>query len=53
MRLKWEYMLTAVFLTFAVIFLLLIALQINLGKNYRAQKLEAWLCTTFDVSATI
>lgn len=33
-------MLTAVFLTFAVIFLLLIALQINLGKNYRAQKLE-------------
>jgi len=40
MRLKWEYMLTVVFLIFTVIFLLLIALQINLGKNYRAQKLE-------------
>jgi hypothetical protein len=33
-------MLTIVFLIFTVIFLLLIALEINLGKNYRAQKLE-------------
>ncbi|MCF7970027.1 MAG: hypothetical protein K9L22_02540 [Methylococcaceae bacterium] len=39
-RIKWEYMLTALFLILSAIFLLLIAVQINLGKNYRAQKLD-------------
>jgi len=39
-RIKWEYMLTALFLIFSVICLLLIAVQINLGKSYRAQKLD-------------
>ncbi|MDF1584261.1 MAG: hypothetical protein P1P78_13255 [Methyloprofundus sp.] len=39
-RIKWEYLLTALFLIFSAICLLLIAVQINLGKNYRAQKLE-------------
>jgi len=39
-RIKWEYMLTALFLICSVICLLLIAVQINLGKNYRAQKLD-------------